>query len=264
MKLIEKYICAKNGDMSTCEDILFFCEKLAFVIDGTTSKVKQKIDGKTGGRFASEVLSTALKEVDLRSAPHEILTYINGILKEKSEDAGFVQGPSAVVVFYNAVRREIVRYGDCNFMIGGKAYHGYKEIDDVLAEKRCLHLQKELTNGKTVEELLVHDTGRELIMPELLKIPEYANKEGKYGFPMLNGGDIIENFTEIFSVEAGSEIVLTSDGYPMVAGTLEKSERYLARVIEEDPLCMGLHKSTKGVAKGQISFDDRSYIRFST
>jgi glycerophosphoryl diester phosphodiesterase len=42
---------------------------------------------------------------------------------------------------------------------------------------------------------------------------------------------------------------------------LAETERVLAQTIETDPLCYKIYKSTKGVVEGNISFDDRTYLR---
>ena len=60
-----------------------------------------------------------------------------------------------------------------------------------------------------------------------------------------------------------SSIVLASDGYPVLKGTLAESERELSEILKNDPLCYKVYCSTKGLKKGNVSFDDRSYIRFS-
>ena len=59
-----------------------------------------------------------------------------------------------------------------------------------------------------------------------------------------------------------SEMVLASDGYPKLFGTLEESEHYLQKVLAEDPLCISLNKQTKGLMVGNNSYDDRTFVRF--
>ena len=59
-----------------------------------------------------------------------------------------------------------------------------------------------------------------------------------------------------------SEVVLASDGYPKLFGTLEESEHYLQKVLAEDPLCISLNKQTKGLMVGNNSYDDRTFVRF--
>ena len=67
---------------------------------------------------------------------------------------------------------------------------------------------------------------------------------------------------DIYDIPAGTEIILASDGYPYLENTLEASESKLKYILENDPLCYTLYKSTKGIQKGNVSFDDRSYVRF--
>lgn len=57
-------------------------------------------------------------------------------------------------------------------------------------------------------------------------------------------------------------VVLASDGYPNLKGTLEESECELSDVIENDPMCFLLHRSTKGVRDDRnTSYDDRAFCR---
>ena len=63
-------------------------------------------------------------------------------------------------------------------------------------------------------------------------------------------------------MKAGDEIVLASDGYPYLKESLEESERLLKAELTNNPLCDREYRSTKGKAEDNISFDDRTYIRF--
>jgi len=47
-----------------------------------------------------------------------------------------------------------------------------------------------------------------------------------------------------------------------LAETLQESESLLAKHLTDDPLNIGQFKATKGLLKGNRSFDDRAYIRF--
>ena len=44
--------------------------------------------------------------------------------------------------------------------------------------------------------------------------------------------------------------------------SLEESEAALSRQLATDPLCINTYKATKGVMEGNLSFDDRAYVRF--
>ena len=59
------------------------------------------------------------------------------------------------------------------------------------------------------------------------------------------------------------EVVLASDGYPFLCPTLAESEARLKEQIVRDPLNINTFKATKGMMTGNLSFDDRAYIRFS-
>ncbi|WP_231954516.1 hypothetical protein [Actinoplanes derwentensis] len=58
-----------------------------------------------------------------------------------------------------------------------------------------------------------------------------------------------------------TELVMASDGYPVIGRTLAESESVLADLLERDPWCVRELAGTKGVLAGQTSFDDRAYLR---
>ena len=83
----------------------------------------------------------------------------------------------------------------------------------------------------------------------------------RFAFPVFDGFPIQMEQVNVFPVGNADEIILSSDGYPHLYSTLHESECYLADILEKDPLCMRLYKSTKGVKKGNRSFDDRAYLK---
>jgi len=66
-------------------------------------------------------------------------------------------------------------------------------------------------------------------------------------FAVCDGFDIAMDQVKTIPVSWGSEVVMATDGYPFLRGTLAASEKALA---------------TKGLMEGNQSFDDRAYIRF--
>ena len=80
-------------------------------------------------------------------------------------------------------------------------------------------------------------------------------------FPVFDGFDIPTEWIKVFYVSNANEIILLSDGYPMLLNSLKESEQYLHSIMEKDPQCMRLYKTTKGIQKGNCSFDDRAYLR---
>ena len=87
--------------------------------------------------------------------------------------------------------------------------------------------------------------------------------ELQYSFPVFDGTPIDPTKVKVFTVPAGTEVILASDGYPEVFPTLAQSETHLHRLLDSDPMCMHENISTKGIIPGNLSFDDRAYIRFT-
>jgi hypothetical protein len=58
-----------------------------------------------------------------------------------------------------------------------------------------------------------------------------------------------------------NSVVLASDGYPRLFMTLGETEEYLMRDLAHDPLRIGQHKTTKGLLPGNVSYDDRAFLR---
>jgi glycerophosphoryl diester phosphodiesterase len=56
-------------------------------------------------------------------------------------------------------------------------------------------------------------------------------------------------------------VVLASDGYPFLRASLAESEQALAHLLRRDPLLFQEYKSTKGLVMGNVSFDDRAYVK---
>ena len=136
-----------------------------------------------------------------------------------------------------------------------------KEIDILMSKLRSfiIHYLKE-KEYFTIDELLLNDKGREMIVPFLKMQSFFQNNEIKYGYNVIDGQET--KYDEYYINQDVSEIVLSSDGYPSLKRTLEDSENYLKLILEKDPLMYNLFLSTKGLSKNNNSFDDRTYLRF--
>ena len=95
-------------------------------------------------------------------------------------------------------------------------------------------------------------------MPVLATSCRYQNAT----FSVIDGFPIPTDKVRVIDVSNATEIVLATDGYPFLHPTLSESEEALARLLSEDPLCISQFKATKGLMRGNQSFDDRTYIRF--
>jgi len=276
--IIEQSIIPKHRESSLCEDGLFINESFIAVIDGVTSKgvltwpedLGKGTGNMTSGCYAKEVLSDALSTMPPDIDGAGAMDYLNeslaracparrSLLKEKPEER-----LQAVIILYSLCRREVWVFGDCQCIINGLHHQYGKAIDSLLSQVRSLYIQTELLLGRTEASLSDHDTGREYILPLLRRQLLFANEDSPYGYDVLNGFPIHPGHVIILPVPPHSQIVLASDGYPVLKETLAESEAALRELIKNDPLCFRENMGTKGLVKGNDSFDDRTYIRFDT
>ncbi len=261
LEIIESLVDGKKNDPALCEDLLFISYDFIAVVDGVTSKVKNNAEALTGGRLAAQKVCEAVsqfpKDIDVLTAVSKITENIASAY-EDYEKGSFV----ASAIIYSEYRKEIWSIGDCQCIINGEFFSHEKDIDRINSQMRSLILELYRKKGKTDEEFSENDVGREFIMPILQNQHLFANKTGKYSYGVFNGEKVPEEHIIIHKVNPGDEIVLASDGYPFLKNTLEESEKLLEKELKENPLCDKGYISTKGVIKGNKSFDDRAYIRF--
>lgn len=267
MEIIESYIEGK--EINHCDDGLFINDNFIAIIDGVTSKGKFLWDGKKSGEFAKDVICRELEKLDKEIDAYSAIKQINESIKNSYGDRYLIaekqveEKIAATIVIFSNFRKEVWIFGDCQCLVNGNHYNDPKKMDRILAEVRSLYINIELLKGKTKEEISQNDPGREYILPLIREGGRYANKTDTwYRYNVLDGFEIDEKRSVIIKVNSEDEIVLASDGYPVLKSTLKESEEILKRILEEDPLFIELHKSTKGLAKGNQSFDDRTYIRF--
>ena len=145
-------------------------------------------------------------------------------------------------------------------MVDGRLYENPKPAEEANAIRRAEVIHRLLAEGKeTVESLRRHDKGRDAIIGAIIDSCQGQNKT----FSVVDGTDTALHCVRVISTQGAHEIVLATDGYPHLMPTLDESERELKRIIEEDPLMTGRYKATKAVMEGNLSFDDRCYVRFS-
>ena len=263
MELIESYTLSKSGIEEYNEDGMYFKYPFAAVIDGTTSKGEREINGMTCGRFAMQTLITALDTANPDLEPFGLISWLNQCLKKKLEEES-AEG-SAGIVLYNAKRRELIVYGDNFYRIDGKTYKTSKKGDVKSAKKRAKIIKRYLTKGYTVESIQKADPGRTAIIDDIKDYAHrYANRRVKNGYAVLSGQEVVKELLKVHKIAQGTQIILASDGYPILKETLAETENMLSKALSKDVLCIKELLGTKGVAFGNISFDDRTYLRFKT
>ena len=261
MRVIEHFSCSKTGDPAANEDILWIGDWFCMVADGVTSKHCARWNGKTGGRIAVECIISAVKKLSGDETAREAFSQIQETIcaLDLPEDIA----PQASVLIYNHKRRELWSVGDCPFIINGTYHKNEKKVDQLLSTLRKMTIESLLIAGHTEAELLQQDLAREMILPFLKLQSNLIDSDSVFSYSVLDGTHPIRNI-EVLPIPEGSELILATDGYPDLKNTLPKSEEALAKILAGDPLCDRLHPSTKGISKGNISFDDRTFLKILT
>ncbi|MBA2393071.1 MAG: hypothetical protein H0V70_10040 [Ktedonobacteraceae bacterium] len=270
----EQSLVPKTTNDEECEDALYIGPSFVAVIDGATSKTERRWDGQTGGRIAALTLKEAFDHIPPDATAREAIDILTTAIKELYEHYQVldimrddpVQRATACVVVVSFFRKEVWFVGDCQCLLNQKLLLNKKKIDTITANARSMFLETEIAKGKAVEELRQNDTGRAFILPLLERQMLFQNNPaaGQYWFSIIDGFAVSDEGIYVQSLPTDIQtIVLASDGYPYLKETLEASEACLQEVLDDDPLLFQKHKATKGVSKGNISFDDRAYIKLN-
>ena len=272
--IIEQALIAKNGNEETCEDALYIGPHFVAVIDGATSKTERRWNGKTGGRIAAEVMKAAFDYIPSNATARQAVDIFTASIQAlyKQHDATEVVQSKPVeraIVCFVAIsfeRKEIWFVGDCQCLLNQKLVQYIKEIDTITENARSMFLEAEIAQGKSIEELCQHDTGREFILPLLERQMVFQNNHlsGQYWFPVVDGFDVPDEGIHVLLLADDIDmVVLSSDGYPYLKDSLDASEQALQDVLRDDPLLFRTYKTTKGLQDGNVSFDDRAYVKIA-
>ena len=255
IQYLESFTSSKWPEARANEDRILLRDGFCAVMDGATSK--GTTTGPTGATVA-DLICAALDSWNMERPLRDLVAFVSEQVRAGLADApGQNMRPSATLLVFVAAHRRILRVGDSHFAISGQQFRGQKPVDALLGEMRSLYLR--LSQDWQPDS----DPGRALILPVLQQQYRLQNNADfpQYGYGCIDGSPVPETFIEIHDVPADSEIVLCSDGYLSPAPSLAQAEAELRSALERDPACIDLHKSTKGLQDGQVSFDDRSYIR---
>jgi len=269
MKIIEQFIESKTGKPEDCEDGIFVGKDFIAVIDGVTTRGK-KLWGKnqvTSGVYAKDVLISAMAKMKPTISAEQAIEYLTNALKNEygnNATDDVKERLQAVIVIYSAHHKQVWLYGDCGCLAGGKFYTQEMLTDKVTTTARSLYTNAMLLQGTSVEELLIKDPGRQVIQPLLDVEGLFANTTHEFGYPVLNGVNFNLGLIQKINIKTGDKVVLATDGYPKLFDTLAETEKYLANLLKIDPLLINDFKATKRLTPGHVSFDDRSYISFSS
>ena len=260
-------------DTDTCEDGIFISDHFVCVIDGATSKSDLMFDNRSAGKTGVELLKKALKDIPEECDHIQAADYLSDYIMEFYKQQGLaekmtnepVHRLTASLAIYSKFRNEIWLIGDCQCMAGETYYSNKKKIDDLTSNLRAFYIEVLLAQNHTIEELLSNDLSRELILPVLEEQMRLQNSPSKneFSYSVIDGFRPDYDLIRVIPVKNSRNIILASDGYPRIYNNLEETENYLNYILENDPLCYTIFKSTKGKYNGQNSFDDRAYVKIT-
>jgi hypothetical protein len=274
MKVIEQFIESKTGRMETCEDAIYVDENFVAIIDGVSSKTDKKWDNNTPGQIGTKCILESIPLIKPEAEAFEFFTECNSAIHkwydkntitiEMAYHINHRCGASMIV--YSKAKRQIWIIGSGLAIIGQEYINSPLLLEDICSQVRSYFIQSEILRGITEEDLRKLDTGREFIKPLLVRQIMFQNSDNPsdFNFYVIDGFFKNPQGIQIIDIPNNlNEIVIASDGYPEIFDTLDKTEKFLKNVITDDPLCYKRYKTTKGVQQGNISFDDRSYVKIS-
>ena len=288
MKIIESSIIGKKSP-EACEDGMVVTDDFIAVIDGSTSKTPKHLNpDMKNGRYAMMLISEYIREELKADASVDdfcqgVTAYIYNMVYEKlGVEERLKEHPeerlTASVILYSRTRNEVWMVGDCQAIIDGKLYENGKPYEQEIARKRVELIEQGLSPAearKQIEPLLIEAmlSGQNQTYTVIDGFPIY--REGVKVVSVSDSCSVQDSVSASDSVPcsdsvsasgtisvSSSEIVLASDGYPLLEPTLAASEAALAEQIANDPQNIHSFIATKGIVEGNKSFDDRTYIRF--
>lgn len=267
MHIIESLCQGKVPGNDLNEDHLIVTDDFIAVLDGVSTVNCPPIDGMAGGRFAvrvaEEIIRSFAPDVTAETAVGLLSQGLRAAVAARVTLTRDIRPPSFAMAIYSAGKKQVWRVCDCAVMIDGVAYTRELPPDAVTSEARAYVIEALLLQGKTIDQLRSFDLSREVIRPLLQEQHHFSNLDSAYGYGVIDGRSVPSRFIDVFDAARASEIVLASDGYPFVCSTLAETEERLSALLRDDPLLFRQYKSTKGHQQGNLSFDDRTYIRFN-
>jgi hypothetical protein len=250
-----------------CEDVIVVSDHFVAVIDGATDASGAVFAGKSGGKFAADVIAEALRGMPASVGPRVLADRLTGALATAVEAAvgslsPDTRWPVASVVCLAPAARQVWRIGDCQALVGNTLHPGAKRVDDASCGFRAVINAALLAKGASVEQILEEDPGAAAARPLVDLQQHLANTAGPWGYGCVNGRPILDEHIEVFSVPRGQcRVVLASDGYPVLQPTLKESEDQLAKLMASDPAAVGdLWQMGKSLRPGSRAMDDRAFV----
>ena len=278
MEIIEQNLVAKNPKMKS-EDGIVVTNDFIAVIDGSTSKSQYRHSlFRSNGRYAMQLVSRYIRRMPKNTTCEAFLRGVTAYIRKhykKSMLPRLAEHPedrlTCSVVVFSRLCREIWMVGDCQSMVlpltsdllpltSHLYYDNPKPYEAELAAMRAEEAKRQLSDGKTTDDLCRNDTARPVIIPRMIETMRNQN----ITYSVVDGFPIPRQHVLVIPLDfSPHEIVLASDGYPFLYPSLDESEAALQHQRQHDPLNIGPNfQATKAFHPDNNSFDDRTYVRF--
>jgi len=265
VKIVESFTASKYEDAKANEDALILTDNFFGVIDGATDISGALIGGESPGRFAARTATRIFDTLTAIENAEDVLDRLTAAMRTAREENSIPSEirPFCVFAVYIPSLRKIIRVGDIQVFVNGQEIPGRIPAVEALIQARCAILYSHLAAGKTVEELHRNDPSEKLHRLFASGATLVNRGDIPYGFGALDGRPVPKRFIEIISVPPAAEIILASDGYPVVKPSLAESEAFLAEILQTDPLLIGDYPQPRAtVPKGKgYGYDDRSWLK---
>ncbi|MBP5506689.1 MAG: hypothetical protein J6Y23_02440 [Prevotella sp.] len=266
--IVESRLTGKKSP-ETCEDGIVATDNFIAVIDGSTSKaIQQMKPGMRNGRAAMLLVCEGLQALAPDANVQQCCDIITTLFRDTYCQYGvnltrLIAHPeermTASAAIYSCLRHEVWMVGDCQCLVNDIYYDNPKPDEDRIAHERAAIIHEMLAKGETdIASLRQHDVGRDRVVAQIVQTCHDQNVR----FSVFDGFPVAMEKVKVIPVPLGSKVVLASDGYPFLFPTLEESEAALANQLATDPLCIHHHIATKAFMEGQLSFDDRAFVKF--
>lgn len=264
----EQHLMGKR-DLETCEDGIVATDDFVAVIDGSTSKARQQLSTEMrNGKFAMLLLKETITKLPQNVTKDQFCAIATDVIASVYEQHNIsknrlVEHPeerlTASICIFSLFRKEIWMIGDCQCLCNGRYYDNPKPHEAPVANRRSKLIHEMISGGiYTVKQLLAHDYARDAVVADIIESCHHQNID----FSVIDGFPVALDKVVTIHADTSSDIVLASDGYPFLFPTLNESEKALTQQLSNDPLCYQTFLATKGKIDGNVSFDDRAYIRF--
>ena len=199
-KIIEKSIMGKNNDPQNCEDKIFILDNFVCVVDGATSKSEKLYNGEKSGSIIIKIVEKEFANIPINTNFIDLVRQLTNVIKDfylknnlyEHMKSNPVDRFSASLVIYSNYHNEVWMIGDCQCMVGKTIYTNHKIIDDIIGNIRAFFLEAEIAQGKTVNELIQNDSGREFILPLLIRQSLFQNTriDSIYNYSVIDGFEV--------------------------------------------------------------------------